>query len=224
MVKVAVWDLPLRLFHWALVLVLSFSASTGLLGEKLGVGVAEWHARAGYSIFALLLFRLLWGFCGGTHARFSSFVRGPRVVADYVRRALGGEKLAPLGHNPAGGWSVLAMLGGLSLQVGTGLFLADEDLAFEAPLSKYISANSVDVLKEVHEANFFVLAALIAMHLAAIAYYYFVKREDLVRPMLSGHRQLAQAPAEPARDGQPLLGALILAAAVSAVWALLRFS
>ena len=221
---IRVWDLPLRLFHWALAILVLCSATTGLLGEKLGASVVEWHARSGYAILSLLLFRIVWGFCGGSQARFVNFLRWPRTVLDYVRRALRGEKQLVIGHNPAGGWSVLAMLLFLSLQAGTGLFLADEDLAFEAPLAKHVSSHMVDALKEFHEANFFLLAALVVMHLAAIAYYFFVKREDLVRPMLSGERELAAAPQEMPRGGHPLLGALILAAAVTAVVLLVRLA
>ena len=188
--KVRVWDLPLRLFHWALVSLVAFSACTGLLGDELGAAVAPWHARSGYAILSLLLFRLIWGWVGGTHARFANFVHGPRHVWDYVRRALGGEKMRVPGHNPAGGWSVLAMLASLLLQTGTGLFLVDADRAFQAPLAKYVSAHVAHALKEVHEGGFLVLAGLVLMHLAAIAYYFFAKGENLVRPMLTGDREL----------------------------------
>lgn len=224
MVKVRVWDLPLRCFHWALSLLVLASAGTGLLGEKLGLGVADWHARSGYAILSLLIFRFVWGFCGGTEARFASFLRAPTAVADYVRRTLRGERVATLGHNPAGGWSVLALLLALLVQAGSGLFLADEDLAFEAPLAKYVSSHSVDVLKAVHEANAALLAALVALHLAAIAYYFFVKRENLVRPMISGEKLLAAAPAPPPRGGQTLLGAAVFAGAVAVVLALVRLA
>ena len=222
--KVRVWDLPLRVFHWTLVSLVLFSATTGLLGEKLGTSVIEWHSRCGYAILSLLLFRIVWGFCGGTQARFANFLRGPRTVLDFVRRALSGEKQLVVGHNPAGGWSVLAMLLFLSLQAGSGLFIADEDLAFEAPLSKHVSSHLVDLLKEFHEANFFVLAVLVGMHVAAIAYYFFVKHDNLVQPMLTGDKDLAAPTVQPSAGGHPLLGAAILAAAVTAVVALVKLA
>jgi len=224
MVRVRVWDLPLRCFHWALAFLVLVSLCSGLLGEKLGVGVTEWHARSGYGILALLLFRIVWGFCGGTQARFRSFVRGPRSVASYVRRALRGDREVMLGHNPAGGWSVMAMLVFLSLQAGSGLFIADEDLAFEAPLAKHISSHMVDLLKEFHEANAFLVLGLVGMHLAAIAYYYFAKGENLVRAMISGDKTLAAPPAEPMVSGHVGIGILVLAAAVTAVASLVKFA
>lgn len=220
MVKVRVWDLPLRCFHWALLALVLFSAGSGLLGEELGAGAAEWHARSGYGILSLLVFRFVWGFCGGAQARFASFLRGPAAVADYLRRALRGEAPFALGHNPAGGWSVAAMLVALALQAVSGLFLADEDTAFAAPLSKYVSHRTEDALGAFHEFNAALLFGFVALHLAAIAYYHFVKREGLVRAMISGEKSLPTQPDAPVRGGAAWLGALIYAGSLGAVLAL----
>jgi len=212
---VRVWDLPTRLFHWSLVLLVSFSAITGEFGDDFGANILDWHARAGYAILALLVFRLLWGFVGGTHARFYNFIRGPRVVIAYLRELRAGKSAPHLGHNPAGGWSVLLMLVCLSLQVGTGLFLSDDDLGFTGPLANHVSDHLSDQLQALHEANFYVLMVLVGLHLSAIAFHLWVKKENLVRAMVSGRKPGA---AEPQRGGHPLLGALVLAIGAGAVW------
>ncbi|HUW37959.1 MAG TPA: cytochrome b/b6 domain-containing protein [Rhodocyclaceae bacterium] len=212
---VRVWDLPTRLFHWSLVLLVSFSGITGEFGDDFGANVLDWHARAGYAILALLFFRLLWGFVGGTHARFRSFIRRPRTVLAYLRELRTGGSGPHLGHNPAGGWSVLLMLACLSLQVGTGLFLSDDDLGFTGPLANHVSDHVSDQLHALHEANFVVLMVLVALHLLAIAFHLWAKKENLVRAMVSGKKPLA---APPQRGGHPLLGALVLAISAAAVW------
>ena len=220
-VPVRVWDLPTRLFHWSLVLLVAASLATGEFDSILGAGTLEWHKRSGLAILALLVFRLAWGFAGGTHARFASFLRGPREVIGYAKGLLDGREQAEgAGHNPLGGWSVVAMLSALAVQVSTGLFLVDEDYGFEGPLARYASAAVADFLEEVHEANYGVIGALVALHLAAIAYYTVVKRQDLVRAMLTGVRRLAPG-AQDSRGGGPATAAAIAIAAGATVWWLL---
>lgn len=216
-----VWDLPTRLFHWSLVALVVFSAITGEFAEDLGTDYLERHMLSGYAVLALLLFRLIWGFIGNRHARFASFLRGPRAVLAYFS-ALRGRGAAAMhaGHNPLGGWSVAAMLGVLLVQVGSGLFLSDEDLDVHAPLSSHVANRTIDLLHEVHETSFKLLLALIVIHLAAIAYYRFAKGDNLVRPMLTGDKMLAGA--EPARGGAWWLGALVLALTAGAVWYLVN--
>lgn len=211
---VRVWDLPVRLFHWSLALLVSFSLVTGEFGDHFGAGTIDWHARSGFAILTLVIFRLLWGFLGGTHARFASFIRGPRAVADYLRNLLRGRSAAHVGHNPLGGWSTALMLASLALQAGTGLFLANEDLGFEGPLARHVSSHAGDRLQAIHQANSVILMVLVALHLAAIAFYFFAKRDNLVRPMLTGVKRLA-APSQ--SGGHPLLGAAVLAIAAAAV-------
>ncbi len=215
MASIKVWDLPLRLFHWSLVLLVSFSGITGSFSDDFGPKVLEWHKLSGYAILSLVIFRLLWGFFGGTQARFANFLRGPRAVVAYLRQLGSGKREPQLGHNPAGGWSVLLMLTCLALQAGTGLFLSDEDLGFEGPLAKLVSSHTGDLLKAFHEANFVVLLTLIALHLSAIAFYFFAKKENLVRPMFTGRKELA-GPAS--KGGHALAGAVVLAVGAAAVW------
>ena len=208
---VRVWDLPIRLFHWSLALLVGFSLITGEFRDDFGMGIIDWHARSGYAILTLVIFRLLWGFLGGTHARFSSFVRGPRAVAAYLR----GSSAVHVGHNPLGGWSTALMLASLALQAGTGLFISNEDLGFDGPLARHVSSHTGDRLQAIHQANSVILLVLVALHLAAIAFYFFAKRDNLVRPMLTGVKRLA-APSQ--SGGHPLRGALVLAIAAAAVW------
>lgn len=220
MTTIRVWDLPLRLFHWLLAGLVLCSGITGWFSADLGPWSARWHLFSGYAILALLIFRLLWGFVGGTHARFASFVRGPRAVVAYVEEMLGRRPASlHVGHNPLGSWSVLAMLGSLALQVGCDLFLADEDLGIEGPLAKYVASATSDRLATVHQFNFYLLLALIATHLAAIAFYRLAKGDNLVKPMLTGDKEVPAAPAGAAgRGGHWAAGLLVLLLAAGIVW------
>lgn len=216
-----VWDLPTRLFHWSLVALVALSGFTGQFAERLGSRFMDWHMLSGYAILALLLFRLVWGFIGGTHARFAGFVRGPSKVFGYLNSLIGGRSDAEYtGHNPLGGWSVLAMLGILAVQTGSGLFQSDEDMGVEGPLAKHVANRTIDFLHEVHETGFWLLLGLVAIHLAAIAYYRLAKGDNLVRAMLTGDKPLAGI--EDARGGPCWLGALVLAVAAGAVWYLVN--
>ncbi|MBI3523826.1 MAG: cytochrome b/b6 domain-containing protein [Betaproteobacteria bacterium] len=220
MLSIRVWDFPTRLFHWSLVLLVSFSGITGEFGDDFGAQVLDWHARSGYAILTLLLFRLMWGFVGGTHARFRNFLRAPQTVIAYLRelRQAPQSRLRP-GHNPLGGWSVAAMLTCLALQVGTGLFLTNDDLGFEGPLARHIGSHLADQLKALHAANFIVLLILIALHLFAIGFYYFSKGENLLRPMLTGDMPVAEGAVDaPSKGGHTLLGAAVMAIGAALAW------
>lgn len=216
-----VWDLPTRLFHWLLASLVVFNAITGQFAGDLGSDWLARHLLSGYAILALLLFRLGWGFVGNRHARFASFVRGPRAVLDYLGSLTGRRPaVAHHGHNPLGGWSALAMLCTLAVQAVSGLFLSDEDLGIEAPLAKHVANRTIDLLGRVHESAFWLLLALVAIHVSAIVFYRVIKAENLVRPMITGDKALAGV--EDARGGSWWLGALVLAAATGAVWYLVN--
>jgi cytochrome b len=209
---VQVWDLPLRVFHWALAVLLVAQVVTATLGGN----AMEYHALGGYAILALLLFRLAWGFLGGTHARFGDFVRGPSAVLGYLR-----GRLAPrAGHNPLGGWSVVAMLLSLLLQAATGL-LATDDVMMEGPLARHVPERVVEVATSIHDVNAVVVLALVGLHLAAIAYYVVVKKRNLVLPMVTGRGEGAGT--EPPHRGSAIVGALVAAAAGTAVYFIVTF-
>lgn len=163
---VTVWDLPTRIFHWLLVALVAAAFATVEAGGNWMI----WHMRCGFSILALVGFRLVWGVVGGRHARFVNFVQSPAAAWQYARQLI--RKNAPrhLGHNPMGGWSVLGMLGVLLVQVGTGLF-ANDDIFTEGPLYPLVSKATSDLLTEIHEINQGLLIALIVLHLGAIFFY-----------------------------------------------------
>ncbi|MBK9615635.1 MAG: cytochrome b/b6 domain-containing protein [Uliginosibacterium sp.] len=215
--KIRLWDLPLRLFHWSLLLLVVGAVVSAEIADEVS-GAMDWHPRFGYAILTLLLFRLIWGFVGGTHARFSNFVRGPAAVAGYLR-LFRTHRAPSIGHNPLGALSVVALLTSLLLQAVSGLFLNVEDFGIEGPLFKHVSNAVADVFWEIHEINPGVLIALVALHVAAILFYRIVKREDLVTPMLTGNKRVPEGHAESeAQGGSVIRGAVVLALAALAVW------
>jgi hypothetical protein len=178
---IRVWDLPIRVFHWLLVLCIIGS----LVSVNFVDNAMDWHAYFGYSVLTLLIFRIVWGFVGSTHARFASFIPNHKKILDYLQ----GNTACGLGHSPLGALSVFAILLALSVQALTGLF-ADDEIAFQGPLAKYVSNSLVSILSEIHEANQVVIYTLIAIHIAAIIYYKKFKGEDLIKPMISGDKEI----------------------------------
>jgi cytochrome b len=197
-----VWDLPTRLFHWTLVVLIAFSIVT----VKLGGLWMDWHMRSGYTILALVLFRILWGFAGSRYARFSTFVHPPSTILEYLR----GSISHGAGHTPLGGLSVLAILAMLLLQSSTGLFSNDGNFT-EGPLARLVSSATGERLSTVHRLGEWAIYVLVGMHVAAIAYYTLLRKAVLVRPMVTGDHPVADVP--PADDSLATrLKALLLAA------------
>lgn len=213
--EIRVWDLPVRVFHWLLVGLVVISIITGNVG---GVWEMELHLLAGSAVLGLVLFRAAWGVVGSSTARFSDFVRGPKAVVTYLFGLIAGRKATVLGHNPLGGWSVVAMLSSLALQGVTGLF-ANDDILTKGPLAKFVSKRMSDLITEVHEVNASLLYILIGVHLAAILGYYVFKQENLVRPMITGRKTLpAEADVTAPRLASPWLALVLALAAASIVW------
>jgi cytochrome b len=152
---------------------------------KVGESWLEWHMRSGYLIVALLLFRLGWGIVGSREARFAAFVGSPRAALAYARTLARGKREPAPGHNPLGAWSVVAMLFALALQAATGLFSNDES-AHEGPLAAKVSDAMVDRMSAIHGWNQYVIFTLVALHLAAIAFYQWKLRMDVLGPMARG--------------------------------------
>lgn len=182
---VKTWDLPVRLFHWTLVALLAFMFWSG----KTGGNAMEYHMYAGYWVLALVLFRVMWGFAGSTHARFSDFLAGPGRAIAFARQLMSKTPASVAGHNPLGGWMVLALLISLLVQTGTGLF-ANDDIAAEGPLFSLISKQLSDKLSTIHSWNFNLLLVLGGIHVAAVLFHVFVKKENLVAAMFTGVRKL----------------------------------
>ncbi|MCQ8105777.1 cytochrome b/b6 domain-containing protein [Methylomonas sp. SURF-2] len=211
-VEVHVWDWPLRLFHWLLVLSVLGAYLTG----KEGGDWTDWHARFGSAILGLLVFRLIWGFIGNTHARFSNFFPTvPRLFA-YIKGDWHG-----VGHNPVGALAVLALLSVLLILVGSGLF-ANDDIAFEGPLYSLIDKDLSDKLSGWHIRAVNVLLILVAIHVTAIGFYQHVKKNDLIKPMLTGKKKLpgTLAPTAVASVGiaRFVIGVLLSVSVVWYVW------
>ena len=182
-----VWDLPTRLFHWVLVACVCLSWWSGEQGDF------DYHAWSGYTVIVLVTFRILWGFIGSQHSRFTDFVRGPGVVLDYIR----GRRETGNGHSPLAGWSVLMLLVLLFVQALSGLFNSD-DLMFQGPFYYGAGGEFRDFMGVVHEWLFYVLAGFIALHLLAVFYHQVFKKLPLVQAMIKGRadgREGEKAPA-----------------------------
>lgn len=174
--RMLLWDLPTRLFHWTLVLAVVTAIISGQLGGKL----IDWHGRIGLLIVGLVSFRLVWGLLGSSYARFAHFFPTPGKIKAYLRGEWQGE-----GHNPLGALAVFALLGLLSAQVLTGLF-ANDDITFTGPLFDLVGKGLSNQLTGLHSLFSNLLIALIVLHIAAIGYYGHVKKQKLIKPMISG--------------------------------------
>jgi cytochrome b len=206
---VRVWDAPTRLFHWAIVVLLCISWLTESRGWM------ELHFLAGYSVIALLLFRVSWGFVGSDTARFRHFVKSPLAALQHLALLYRREPDTQIGHNAAGGWMVLLMLVLLVVQVTTGLF-ANDDADTEGPLFNYVSKATSDWLSHIHAVNFTLLQIAVVAHIAAIIVYAAIKRHDLVRPMITGRKLLPDAMPPPAMV-HPWRALVVFAIAAGAV-------
>lgn len=205
-----VWDLPVRLFHWLLVLLFAASWLTAELG------LIDLHFYAGYGIATLVLFRLAWGFAGPRYARFTSFIAGPRRVLRYLRNWFAGTTTEPAGHTPPGGWIILLLLALLSAQVATGM-VNSHDGADAGPWYWAASRALRDFGSTWHGRFFDLLLLFAVVHIVAVLLYRWRPGIDLVGPMFSGRKRTAEAAIPGSR--LPLAAALLLAAA-GAVWLL----
>ncbi|HLG46508.1 MAG TPA: cytochrome b/b6 domain-containing protein [Reyranella sp.] len=212
---ILVWDLPIRLFHWLAVALIAAAYATWRLNWMV------WHARAGYLLLVLLLFRLLWGFLGADTARFKTFVAAPSSALRHLRRFLRGAPELEIGHNPAGGWMVLLLIGLMLGQTLTGLYV-DNDIADEGPLTEFVPASLANAIAALHDEFIWdALLAAIALHALAIVLY-AAKGADLVTPMITGR---AHAPANARAPRLVGLGraAILLACSALATALLVRF-
>lgn len=178
---IPVWDLPTRLFHWLLVALVAISFVTA----KAGGNAMQYHECSGVAILVLLVFRLIWGFVGSRPSQFRDFVKGPVAVWQYANGLARGNAVPYLGHNPLGGWSVLAMLLVVMLQACLGLF-ANDDIITEGPLFLWVSKATSDRLTRIHRINQYVIMGLTAIHILAVAFHFFIERENLLKPMITG--------------------------------------
>lgn len=216
MKKVKLWDAPLRIFHWSLVVLVSAGFITGLTGG----GWMDWHGWFGGATAGLIGFRLAWGIVGSTYARFTTFLKGPTTIAAYLKGEWQG-----LGHNPLGALSVIGMLVVLALQVISGLF-ANDDIAYRGPYNVLIGEESEALALYLHKRIYWLIAALVGLHLGAIAFYARAKGENLVKPMLTGIKEIPLAASPPSALHDAAGGgwrALAIAVGVAALAAWIAF-
>jgi cytochrome b len=214
--RVPIWDGPTRLFHWLLVVLVVFSFMTGNIGGN----AMRYHEWSGFAILALLMFRLVWGVVGSRQSRFVTFVRGPAAVFRYATNLVRRDSTPFLGHNPLGGWSIIAMLFALLIQAVTGLF-ANDDIITEGPLFDRVSKATSDGLTRIHRLNEEVIIALVSIHVLAVLFYFLFKRENLVKPMITGVKEWRGTVPQPATV-RSWIAALVAGLAALVVYLLVR--
>lgn len=218
MTSTRIWDLPTRVFHWALAVCVVGLLITGNLGGN----AMPWHFRFGYCVLTLLLFRFVWGFVGGTWSRFSSFIYSPKHVVSYLKGQR--EPMHEVGHNPLGSFSVFAMLAFLLMQVATGL-ISDDEIAAAGPLTRFVASATVQLASSYHtHIGKFIVLLLVVTHVLAIVFYLVKKRENLIKPMLLGDKMLAMdvlATRDTAKSR--LMALLILLVCACAVYGLVEW-
>ena len=217
-VRIRVWDLPTRIFHWVVAVLVVFSFVTG----KIGGGWLGWHMKSGYAILALVLFRVVWGIVGSETSRFASFVRGPAAFVRHARDLAAGQARRVLGHNPMGGWMVLLMLGVMLAQASSGLF-ADDEIATTGPLADKVSQAVVAKMTAIHYYNGWIVAGVALVHVIAIATYWMAWRENLVAPMWSGWRAVDGSAAQPALRSAWIAAVILAASAGFVYWLVVVF-
>jgi cytochrome b len=202
-----VWDLPVRVTHWALAIA--------VVGSWLShYGGTRWfavHRYCGYTVLVLVAFRVAWGFVGTRHAKFRAFLSGPRRVREYLR---GGWRDVQAGHNPLGGWSVIAMLGLLGFQATSGLF-ANDEIASAGPFYGWVSHETSNRLTALHHANADWLLVLLALHALAIVVYEWPLRKKLIGPMITGRKAADSVPENSAIGHSQTLRAIVLVTAIA---------
>lgn len=207
-----VWDLPVRIVHWLLVAALVGAYAT----HKAGVEWFKYHAWCGYTVVVLAAFRILWGFFGTRHARFTSFVRGPKATLTYLLDLVRGRHPAHAGHNPLGAWMVVFLLAALFAQGVTGLFSNDE-IFNTGPLYGYVSDATSLAITSWHRRIFDWILIAVLLHVAAVLAHRVLARQDLIGPMFSGRKPAAVVGADEAIGSSRLWLAVLLLAAVAGV-------
>lgn len=202
---VKVWDLPTRVFHWSIVFLMLASWFTNRMNWM------QLHFASGYTLLGLLIFRVLWGFFGSETARFGKFLRHPMAGLRHLRGFSVREPDREVGHNAAGGWMVMGLLALLLVQVATGLG-SNDDVSVEGPLAVHVGKAASDRLSTIHSINFNLILAAALAHVGAVAAYWVVKRQNLLRPMITGIKLLPKSVQAP-RMANPMVAVAAIAGA-----------
>jgi cytochrome b len=213
---ILVWDLPTRLFHWAVAVLILIAYVTYHFGWM------DWHARAGDAVLTFVVFRLLWGFFGSVTSRFSRFAAAPSAAFAHLSRMFLREPDCQVGHNPAGGWVVFLLLALLLGEALSGVYVQN-DIANQGPLTELTPPRIANAISAIHWILWDALLAAVVVHIVAIAVYALAKGQDLVRPMFTGLKTLPVDVAPPP-TASPARAALLLAASAIAVALLASFA
>ncbi|NTS78369.1 cytochrome b/b6 domain-containing protein [Catenovulum sp. SM1970] len=205
-----IWDLPLRLFHW--LLVLTFIALWA--SAEMGSEYMQYHMYAGYFMLFLLTFRVVWGIAGTKHAQFLSFFPTPARLKAYLKPSENIAKREPAGHNPLGAMMVFAMILLLFTQAVSGLFITD-DVFSSGPYYGSVGGDLETLFNRLHDICFTLIQACIALHLVALAFYKFTKKKSLVQAMFTGKKSSADVKKEDAINSSKLVTAIVLAIIVA---------
>jgi cytochrome b len=184
MSKKLIWDLPIRVVHWLLVILIATAWYTVKIS-----GDMDTHMLCGQAILALLVFRVLWGFVGSDYARFGSFIYNPGEIVSYAKTLFSRKGGDYAGYNPTGSLAVFAMFALIAVQVTTGLFATDADEYVRGPLNGLVNSNTAYAITDIHYANINFLLALIGLHIVAVLFYLLFKRENLITPMITGEKE-----------------------------------
>ena len=212
--SVPVWDMPTRLFHWLLVAMMAGAFLTYEFGD-INMTYHKWN---GYGLLTLVLYRLMWGVFGSNTAQFSNFVRGPGALWRYLKSQRTSRPQKVLGHNPVGGLMIIALLALILLQGAMGLFTTD-DILVQGPLVHLVPSAWSDLAGTLHRIGFYIIAGFAAVHILAATFYWVVKKENLIRAMLTGRKPAAEVPPGETLAAKPLiLAAVLLGLSAALVW------
>ncbi len=189
---VPAWDLPTRLFHWLLVLLVFCAWASRRYAGAVGDDTLIWHRWNGYAVLVLLVFRLIWGFVGSSTSRFGAFIDWPWRAFGYLRDLLAGRPRHYLGHNPLGSWMIVALLAAVSIQALLSLYLMDDDGNLAGPLQRTVSDDWAMTFGHWHVRWFNVILALVAIHIVANSAYAIFSRDPLIRAMVTGRKPVTE--------------------------------
>ena len=204
-----IWDLPVRIVHWILVLGLALAYLT----HYLGVEYYTYHLVSGYIVIVAAVFRLIWGVLGTPHARFKNFIRGPVQTWHYLKDFLRNREARHVGHNPLGALMIVALLTCMLIQAVSGLFATD-DIFNYGPLYSSVSDSTSSFFGMVHRNLFYLIVGFVVVHVAAIIYYRIKKRENLLKPMITGRKALSSNEGKHAIESSRLMLALCVLALI----------
>ncbi|HYD16038.1 MAG TPA: cytochrome b/b6 domain-containing protein [Hyphomicrobium sp.] len=218
--SVPAWDLPTRLFHWTLVLLIVCAWVSYEFAEDIGDETLIWHRANGLAVLILVVWRLMWGIVGPPTARFTGFVRGPSAIFGYVKDLFACATARYLGHNPLGALMVVALLAALAAIAGFGLFATHDNDLVGGPLYRLVDEAQNSKAARLHDQLFnYLLLPLAALHIIVNALYSLVKKDPLIQAMITGRKPVeayADMPEAPAAGTSPLraLACLVMAALV----------